>query len=45
MLGTYITNSLTLIIFVGLLTALIGSSLAWIISAYDFPLRGFFSGD
>ncbi|MGP4070968.1 ABC transporter permease [Piscibacillus sp. B03] len=42
MLSTYITNSLILILFVGLFTALIGSSLAWLISAYDFPLRGFF---
>ncbi|MFC2946875.1 ABC transporter permease [Virgibacillus sediminis] len=42
MLNTYITNSLILVLFVGLFAALIGSSLAWIISAYDFPLRGFF---
>ncbi|RPF53991.1 iron(III) transport system permease protein [Aquisalibacillus elongatus] len=42
MLSTYITNSIILILFVGVFTALIGTSLAWLISAYDFPLRGFF---
>ena len=42
MLNTYIVNSVILVLFVGLFTAIIGSSLAWIISAYDFPLRGFF---
>ncbi|WP_443089769.1 ABC transporter permease [Virgibacillus sp. MG-45] len=42
MLNTYIMNSSLLVLVVGLLTAIIGSSLAWLISAYDFPLRGFF---
>lgn len=43
MLNTYIVNSVILVLFVGLFTAIIGSSLAWIISAYDFPLRWIFS--
>ncbi|WP_171046440.1 ABC transporter permease [Lentibacillus cibarius] len=42
MLDTYIVNSVILILFVGFFSAIIGSSLAWLISAYDFPLRGFF---
>ncbi|WP_039870987.1 MULTISPECIES: iron ABC transporter permease [unclassified Halobacillus] len=37
-----LTNTGLLIIGTGLFTILIGTSLAWIISAYDFPLRGFF---
>ncbi|RYG73302.1 iron ABC transporter permease [Lentibacillus lipolyticus] len=42
MLDTYIVNSVILVLFVGLFSAIIGSSLAWLISAYDFPLRRFF---
>ncbi len=42
MLQQYIQNTLVLVLFVGFLTLVIGTSLAWIISAYDFPLRGFF---
>ncbi|WP_185959752.1 ABC transporter permease [Lentibacillus cibarius] len=42
MLDTYIVNSVILILFVGFFSAIIGSSLAWLISAYDFPLRRFF---
>ncbi|TFB18873.1 iron ABC transporter permease [Filobacillus milosensis] len=42
MLNTYIKNSLILVVAVGVLSAIVGSSLAWIISAYQFPLRNFF---
>ncbi|MGM8214887.1 ABC transporter permease [Bacillaceae bacterium W0354] len=42
MLNTYIQNTLILVFLVGIFTALIGASLAWIISAYDFPFRNFF---
>lgn len=42
LLKDYIVNSLILIIFTGIFTILIGTSLAWLISVYDFPLRGFF---
>lgn len=42
LLKEYVTNSLTLVIFTALFTVLIGVSLSWIISAYDFPMRNFF---
>jgi iron(III) transport system permease protein len=42
LLKDYIVNSSILIIFTGILTILIGVSLAWMISVYDFPCRGFF---
>ncbi|WP_174758170.1 ABC transporter permease [Alkalibacillus haloalkaliphilus] len=42
MLQNYIQNTLILVFFVGILTLFIGTSLAWIISAYDFPMRRFF---
>ncbi|GAA0466621.1 iron ABC transporter permease [Alkalibacillus silvisoli] len=42
MLQQYIQNTLILVLFVGVLTLFIGTSLAWIISAYDFPMRRFF---
>ncbi|WP_027965107.1 ABC transporter permease [Halalkalibacillus halophilus] len=42
MLQSYIQNTLILIVFVGFFTLMIGTSLAWIISAYDFPMRKFF---
>ncbi len=35
-------NTGLLIAFTGLLTIIIGTSLAWLISAYDFPLKKFF---
>lgn len=42
LLKEYVTNSLVLVIFTALFTVLIGASLSWIISAYDFPMRNFF---
>lgn len=36
-----IQNSLLIIVFTALLTILIGTSLAWLVSAYDFPLKSF----
>lgn len=42
LLNDYIRNTLTLVIFTGLFTILIGISTAWLISAYDFPMRSFF---
>ena len=42
LLKDYIINSLILIVFTGIFTIFIGTSLSWIISIYDFPLRSFF---
>lgn len=37
-----LTNTSLLLLFTGLLTILIGTSLAWLVAAFDFPLRRFF---
>lgn len=42
LLGEYIVNSFILVFFTAIFTIIIGTSLAWIISVYDFPLRSFF---
>ncbi len=42
LLKDYIKNSLFLIVFTGLFTVIIGVILAWLVSAYDFPLKNFF---
>lgn len=42
LLSDYIANTITLIIFTGILSIGIGTSLAWLISLYDFPFRKFF---
>ncbi|MBM7662703.1 iron(III) transport system permease protein [Bacillus mesophilus] len=42
LLAQYIQNTLILIIFISLFTILIGVSLAWITSVYEFPFRRFF---
>ncbi len=39
----YFNNTLVLILFAGFLSALLGSVLAWLIAAYDFPGRDFLS--
>ena len=39
LLQDYITNTLVIVGFTGVLTVLLGSGLAWLISAYDFPGR------
>ncbi|GGM42465.1 ABC transporter permease [Paraliobacillus quinghaiensis] len=41
MLKKYIINTLILVVFTGLFTTLIGVSLAWIVTAYDFPFKRF----
>lgn len=41
-LPTLLKNTTIILIATGTLTILIGTSLAWLVSAYEFPLRGFF---
>lgn len=38
----YVLQSLSLVAITGVLTALLGVSLSWLIAAYDFPMRRFF---
>lgn len=42
LLRDFIGNTLILVFFTALIAILIGTTLAWLISAYDFPLRKFF---
>ncbi len=42
MLRDYVLQSVWLVLFSGTGTVLIGVSLAWLIAAYDFPLKSFF---
>ncbi|KJS23217.1 MAG: iron ABC transporter [Clostridiaceae bacterium BRH_c20a] len=42
LLQDYIINTLKLVVFAGIFTILLGTSLSWLISAFDFPLRNFF---
>ena len=42
LLEEYIINSLIIVFFVALFTILIGTSLAWLVSMYDFPGVSFF---
>lgn len=42
LLKEYIINTLIITTFTGVLTIIIGTSLAWIISVYEFPFRSFF---
>lgn len=42
LLKDYILESFTLVLFTGMFTVIIGVILAWMISAYDFPGKGFF---
>ena len=42
LLKNYIYNTLVLIVFTASFTMIIGTSLAWLISNYQFPLRKFF---
>ncbi|MFD1019141.1 ABC transporter permease [Thalassobacillus hwangdonensis] len=41
-LPALLKNTSILIVFTGIFTVMIGTSLAWLISAYDFPLKRFF---
>lgn len=42
LLKDYITNTVIICLFTGLLTAILGVSLSWLVSAYEFPMRKFF---
>ncbi len=42
LLKDYVINSLRLVVLTGVLSMLAGTVLAWLISAYDFPLRNLF---
>ncbi len=42
LLKDYIINTLIICIFTALCTMIIGTSLAWLVSAYEFPMRKFF---
>ncbi|WP_102400382.1 ABC transporter permease [Haloimpatiens massiliensis] len=42
LLKDYFINTLNIMVFTGILTMVIGTLLAWLISAYEFPLRKFF---
>lgn len=42
LLKNYVTNTVILVSITGLLTIFLGVTLAWLTSAYDFPLRKFF---
>lgn len=42
LLKDYIINTLVICLFTGLFTMIIGTSLAWLVSAYEFPMRRFF---
>lgn len=42
LLKDYITNSLILVLFTSIFTVLIGTSLAWLITIYNFPGKKFF---
>ncbi len=41
LLRQYISNTVLVTSLSGLFAAVIGTSLAWVVSVYDFPLRGF----
>lgn len=42
LLKNYVVNSIILVVFTGLFTIILGTSLAWLICIYDFPYRRFF---
>lgn len=42
LLKEYVINTLVILLFTGGFSLIIGTSLAWIVSVYDFPLRSFF---
>jgi len=43
LLPSYALNTMIIVFFTGLLTLLIGLVSAWLVTAYEFPLRKFFS--
>lgn len=42
LLQDYIRNTISIAVVTGVLTMTIGTSLAWLVSAYEFPMRRFF---
>jgi len=42
LLKNYVTNTVLLVVMTAILTAILGVTLAWLIAAYDFPLKRFF---
>lgn len=42
LLKDYIINTIIICLFTGVFTMVIGVSLAWLVSAYEFPMRRFF---
>ena len=42
LLKNYVANTLILVVLTGIFTAFLGVTLAWLIAAYDFPLKRFF---
>ena len=42
LLVDYVSHSTFIVVVTGILTMFIGTTLAWLISAYDFPMRKFF---
>ena len=42
LLVDYIINTVSIVAFGGLLTMIIGTSLAWLVTAFDFPMSKFF---
>lgn len=42
LLKNYVTNTVFLVVLTGIFTAFLGVTLAWLIAAYDFPLKRFF---
>ncbi|KAB2334787.1 iron ABC transporter permease [Cytobacillus depressus] len=42
LLKTYVANTIILVLLTGIFTAFLGVTLAWLTSAYDFPLKRFF---
>ena len=42
LLKNYVANTFTLVVLTGIFTAFLGVTLAWLIAAYDFPLKRFF---
>ncbi|KJS10419.1 MAG: iron ABC transporter [Peptococcaceae bacterium BRH_c8a] len=42
LLKDYLLNTVTLVLITGITTAIIGTSLSWLVTVYDFPMKKFF---
>ncbi|WP_369691326.1 ABC transporter permease [Desulfolucanica intricata] len=42
LLKDYLMNTITLVLLTGITTAIIGTSLSWLVTVYDFPMKKFF---